>query len=416
MPVDVTAPRHSARRRVVVTGMGAVSAAGWGVPALRERARSGRTAIGPFSRIAHEAQRTHVAGQVPDPPPSANWLNRWSRYSHADRFAVFASVEAVDQAGVRDAIQDQIAGVYFASSTSGLYETECFYERLHGSDAAAAPRSLLTSHHLSAPAETIARRLGVSGPVETFSSACASAGLAIEQALRSVRSGEVDIAIAGGADGLALTTYSGFNALRAMDEQPCRPFRANRAGMSLGEGAGVLVLEPLDRALERGAIPLAEIVGAGASCDASHMTAPHESGAFAAAAMRAAIADAGVDPSEVDYINAHATGTPLNDAAEFAAMHLVFGDRASTIPVEATKSMLGHLLGAAGAIEAVSTILCLLDRGVHPTAGDGDLDPATPVTLVSSQPRSADIRYAISPSLGFGGANAAVLFARWHRP
>jgi 3-oxoacyl-[acyl-carrier-protein] synthase II len=394
--------------------MGAVSAAGWGVSALRDRARSGRTAIGPFSRIPHETQRTHVAGQVPPPPPSAGWLARWSRYSHADRFAIFASAEAVDQALLGEAIQNQIAGVYFASSTSGLFETECFYERLHGQGAEPAPRSLLTSHHLSAPAETIARRLGVSGPVETFSSACASAGLAIEQALQSVRSGEVDLAIAGGADGLALTTYSGFNALRAMDEQPCRPFRATRAGMSLGEGAGVLVLEPLDRALARGVVPLAEIVGAGASCDASHMTAPHETGAFAAAAMLAAIADAGLSPDDVDYINAHATGTPLNDAAEFAAMRLVFGDRASRIPVEATKSMLGHLLGAAGAIEAVSTILCLLDRSVNPTAGEGDLDPATPVTLVSNRPMASDIRYAISPSLGFGGANAAVLFGRWN--
>jgi 3-oxoacyl-[acyl-carrier-protein] synthase II len=147
------------------------------------------------------------------------------------------------------------------------------------------------------------------------------------------------------------------------------------------------------------------------------MTAPHDAGLFAAEAMRAAIADAGLSPDDVGYINAHATGTPLNDAAEFAAMRLVFGDRASTIPVEATKSVLGHLLGAAGAIEAVCTVLCLQSGDVHPTAGDGAADPATPVNLVRDRPRHVpDLRYAISSSLGFGGANAAVLFGRWPRP
>jgi 3-oxoacyl-[acyl-carrier-protein] synthase II len=276
---------------------------------------------------------------------------------------------------------------------------------------------LLASHQLSAPAETVARRMRVSGPVETISSACASAGLAIGEALNAVRSGEVDVALAGGADGLALTTYSGFNALRAIDEQPCRPFRADRSGMSLGEGGAVLVLEALEHAEARGARPLAEAAGAGSSCDATHMTAPHDAGLFAAEAMRAAIEDAGLTPDDIGYINAHATGTPLNDAAEFAAMRLVFGDRASTIPVEATKSVLGHLLGAAGAIEAVGTVLCLQSGDVHPTAGDGAVDPATPVNLVRDRARHVpDLHYAISSSLGFGGANAAVLFGRWPRP
>ena len=405
---------RGARRRVVVTGLGAVTAAGWGVPALRQAVESGRTMIGPFARFPHESHRTHVAGEVPTLPAGHPWLARAQRYSHADRFALFAAHEAVTEAGLPDSLAALAAGVFFGSSTSGLFESEQFYEQLAGHEPEHADRVLLASHQLSAPAETVARRFGVSGPVETISSACASAGLAIEQALQSVRSGEVDVAIAGGADGLALTTYAGFNALRAMDELPCRPFRAKRAGMSLGEGGAVLILEALDHALARGAVPLAELLGAGSTCDATHMTAPHEAGTWAAAAMNAAISDARISPDEVGYINAHATGTPLNDAAEFAALRIVFGDRASRIPVEATKSVLGHLLGAAGAVEAVSTVLCLLHESIHPTAGDGDVDPAAPVDLVRERPRATPgLRYGISSSLGFGGANAAVLFGRW---
>jgi len=413
-----TEPRMpGARRRVVVTGLGAVTAAGWGVAALRRAVESGQTAIGPFTRFPHDRQRTHVAGEVPAAPAGHPWLVRTQRYSHADRFALFAALEAVTEAGWPDSLAGISAGVFFGSSTSGLFESEQFYEQLAEGAPDRADRSLLASHQLSAPAETVARRLGISGPVETISSACASAGLAIEQAMQSVRSGEIDVALAGGADGLALTTYAGFNALRAMDERPCRPFRADRAGMSLGEGGAVLVLESLDHAIARGAIPLAELLGAGSSCDATHMTAPHEAGTWAAAAMRAAIADARITAGEVGYINAHATGTPLNDAAEFAAFRTVFGDRASTIPVEATKSVLGHLLGAAGAVEAVSTVLCLMHEAVHPTAGDGEMDPSARVALVTGAPRATPgLRYGISSSLGFGGANAAVLFGRWVAP
>ena len=203
--------------------------------------------------------------------------------------------------------------------------------------------------------------------VETVSSACAASALAIEQALRAIRRGEVEVAFTGGSDCLCVTTYAGFNSLRAVDERPCRPFRADRAGLSLGEGAAVLVLESLDHALARGAAPLAELMGAGASCDAGHMTAPSPDGYWAAEAMRRALADAGLDSAAIDFLNAHGTATPLNDAAEAAAIGLVFGDRARALPVEATKGVVGHLLGAAGAVEAVATIVSLLASTLHPT-------------------------------------------------
>jgi 3-oxoacyl-[acyl-carrier-protein] synthase II len=403
------------RGRVVVTGLGAVTAAGWGVPSLHAALQSGRTAIGPFDRFDNARQRTHVAGQVPPGPPARKGrFVHWSRLSNSDRFALFSALEAAEQAGFGVPFDHGLAGVFFGSSTGGLYETEEYFEDLLRRPERGPARSLMASHPLGAPAETVARHLRLRGPVETFSSACASGGLAVEQALRALRAREVDVAFAGGADSLCLTTYSGFNALRALDEGPCRPFRADRAGLSLGEGGAVLVLETLEHARDRGARPLAEIVGAGSSCDANHMTAPHAAGLGAVLALERALEDAGLDAGGIDAVNAHGTGTPLNDAAEWAALSRVFGERASSLPMEATKSVLGHLLGAAGAIEAVTAVLGLLEGEVHPTPGGGPIDPALPVDLALDGPRSVPaMRNTVSVSLGFGGANSAVILGRW---
>lgn len=403
------------RRRVVVTGLGAVTAAGWGVAPLHDALRSGRTAIGPLDRFDTGRQRTHVAGQVPPGPPEG--LGRgvhWGRLSNSDRFALFAALEAAEQAGFAVPLDHGRAGVFFGSSTGGLYETEEYFESLLRRPGCRPPRSLMASHPLGAPAETVARHLRLRGPVETVSSACASGGLAVEQALRALRAREVDVAFAGGADSLCLTTYSGFNALRAVDEGPCRPFRADRAGLSLGEGGAVLVLETLEHAGARGARPLAELVGAGSSCDAHHMTAPHAEGSGAVAALERALEDAGLEAGGIDLVNTHGTGTPLNDAAEWAALSRVFGERARSLPMEATKGVVGHLLGAAGVIEAVAAVLGLLAEEVHPTPGGGVVDPALPVGLVLDRPRSVPaMRTTVSVSLGFGGANAAVVLGRW---
>ena len=361
---------------MVVTGIGVVSAAGWGVDAFRESLRSGETAIRSFDRFDHSRQRTHVAAQVPE-----DGTKEAKRLSNSDRFALSATSEAISNAALPPRLDDTRAGVFFGSSTGGLFESEKFFDQLC-TNPDTAKRGLLASHGISAPAEAVARRFGVCGPVETISSACASATLAIEQAFRAVRDGEVDVAIAGGADCLCRTTYSGFNALRAVDEQPCRPFTPDRAGMSLGEGAAVLVLESAGHAAARQAAVLAEVLGAGSSCDAHHMTAPKPTGEGAAAAIASALCDASLDRDSIAFVNAHATGTPLNDAAEVEALQRVFGDRAKQIPIEVTKSIVGHLLGAAGAIEAVATVLTV-------SGGEG---------------------VGISTNFGFGGANAAVIF------
>lgn len=406
-----------------------MSGLGWGVVPLWEGLRAGRSAIGPFRRFDHRLHRTHVAAEAGDAPEElARSIPGWDRLSVADRFAVAAGIEAMRQAGLpvpfdgwSEDQDDPEAGVFWGSSTGGMWEAEGFF-RDFVTDRRRSRLRDLASHQVNAPGDALARHLGVTGPVQTFSSACASGALALGAALEAVRSGEVDLALAGGSDSLCQLTYAGFNALRSVDEAGCRPFRAGRAGMSLGEGAAVLVLEPMERVLARGAAPLAVFAGAGASCDAHHMTAPDPSGAGAAVALAAALRDAGLEPAEIDFVNAHGTGTPLNDAAEWNALQRVFGARATELPVTATKALLGHLLGSAGAIEAVATVLCLRHGELHPVpSGEArppeDAEPAAalPVALVLDRPLPFPAaRAAVSTSLAFGGSNAALVFSRWN--
>ena len=401
----------------MVTGLGAVSACGWGVPVLERALHAGKTEIRPLRRFDTTGQRTRVGGEVPPVPDEVRRaFPEWRRLSWADRFALAASREAVSGAGLPESLEALEAGVFFASSTGGMPEAERWLAQMLRDPSAAHPGAL-GSQQVSGPGDAVARRLRVSGPVETVSSACASGALALGAALSALRRGEVDLAVAGGADALCLTTYAGFNALRSVDEAPCRPFRGSRAGLSLGEGAGVLVLETAASASRRGAPVLAEVAGAGASCDAHHMTAPLPDGAVAAAAARQALEDAGLTPAAVDFVNAHGTGTPHNDAAEWSALRGLLGDRAARVPVEATKALVGHLLGSAGALEAVVTVLGLRAQLLHPVPGDEAVDPDTPVELVRGGPRPLPgARAALSLNLAFGGANAALVLTTWTGP
>ena len=405
---------------VVVTGLGAVSGYGWGTAGLWEGLRSGRTAVGPFDRFDHHGHRTHVAAQAAFAAATVNGHGE----SLADVFALAAAREALGQAGLAAPVGSGPAGgrglpsgrrtaLFFGSSTGGIFESESFFDELTRPAARGRRRArldLLRSQQTSGPGEAVARALGVGGPVHTISSACASATLAIARGLEALRAGEADLALVGGSDSLCRMTYAGFNALRAVDAEPCRPFRGERAGLSIGEGAALLVLEPLQAARARGARPLAWLAGAAASCDAYHMTAPDPTGGGIARAIRGALHDAAISPAEVDFVNAHGTGTPLNDAAEWQALRAVFGERAARLPVTSTKGCVGHLLGSAGAIEAVSTVLCLLHREVHPTPGSGPVDPACPVDLVlgGGRPLGAGAT-ALSANFAFGGSNAALL-------
>jgi 3-oxoacyl-[acyl-carrier-protein] synthase II len=398
---------------VVVTGVGAVSGFGAGAEALWRGLLAGERALGAFQRFDATGHRTRLASEVPAPlgtprlePPDPQ------RLSLADRFAVTAAREALRRAGLEGPLPE--AGVLFGSSTGAMYEAERFWARLTGHEPGTPRMGWIVSQEYNGPGDAVARAIGARGPVETVSSACTSGALSVLAAHDALRDGEIDVALAGGSDSLCQLTYAGFNALRAVDPEPCRPFRPDRLGLNLGEGAAVLVLETLERARERSATPLAELLAGASTCDAYHMTAPSPEGSGAAAAIRRALAEAGLGGDAVSFVNAHGTGTPLNDAAEWQALAAVFGDRARRLPVTAPKSSVGHLLGAAGSLEAVDTVLCLHHRRVHPTAGSGAADPASPVRLVLDAPLDlAPGAVGLSLNLAFGGSNAALLFRGW---
>ncbi len=404
--------------RVAVSGVGAVSGLGWGCHSLWSGLAAGRAAIGDFVRFDHSRHRTHVAAEVPEPEPALAKTLRGRRLSLADRFALAAAAEALAQAGLPSDLSDRAVGLYFGSSTGGMWEGEAFFADLLAGESPLRA-SLLASQQPNGPGDAVARKFGITGPVETVSSACASGALALGAALEAIRSGEVDIAVAGGADSLCQITYAGFNSLRSVDERPCRPFRAGREGLSIGEGAAVLILESEERALARGAKPLAFLAGAGASCDAHHMTAPEPQGSGAAAAISAALLDAGMAAEAIVFVNAHGTGTPLNDAAEWRAFERALGRHARAIPVTSTKGLVGHLLGSSGALEAVATVLCLAHGEVHPGSPGGEVDPELGIDLVLGAPRrlaefepEGPATAGLSTSLAFGGANAALVFER----
>ena len=401
---------------VAVSGLGAVSAWGWGLDDLWRGLQSGRAAIAEPESFDVSGQRTRLASEVPDLPDDSPWAQRsaWRRWSRTDRFAVVAAVDAWRAAGLGESAgpaDERVVGVFFGGSTAAMWEAETFFSKLTDRGAAHQPRiAALASHPLSSPGDAVARYLDVSGPVESVSSACASGSLAIGAALDALRNGWVDVAIAGGADSLCRLTYAGFNALRAVDSEPCSPFRKDRAGLSLGEGAGALVLERERDLKARGGKAIGRVLGAGASCDAHHMTAPHPQGDGAARAIRNALRDAGLDTDSVQFVNAHGTGTPLNDSAEWKALESVFGERARRIPVTSTKGLLGHCLGSSGAVEAVATFLCLQHGAVHVTPGRGEIDDALGVDLVVGEMRDLpDGAVAVSTSFAFGGSNGAVV-------
>lgn len=405
-------PRRPAedRPRVFVTGLGAVTPFGWTTADLARGLDEGRHAIDGLRVLRPDGHTTRIAGQVPETTSVPNDLLpfEWARLSRTDRFALAAAREALDQARLAPA--PGVAGVYLGSSTGGMLEGEAFFDDLE-QDRRRLRLSRLSSFMNNGPSDLVNRVFRLGGPVVTLASACAAAGLAIEAALQDLRAGTVEVALAGGADALCQLTYSGFNSLRAVDTEPCRPFRGDRAGLSLGEGAGILVLESEAHARARGAPLLAELIGAGSSCDAFHMTAPEPEGAGVLRAIEKALADAGLDSEAVSLVNAHGTGTPHNDAAEARALRRLFGARTPEVVVAANKGAIGHLLGACGGVEAVATILALANRRVGPTPGAGAIDPECAIELAlggsRSLPRDA---VGLSINLAFGGANAALLF------
>jgi 3-oxoacyl-(acyl-carrier-protein) synthase len=375
--------------------VGAVSPFGWGTAALWRGLASGSTAIRPVELFDAAPHRTTLAGGVPEPEddPLA-WAElrpaERARLSRTDVFALAAAHEALGNAGL---VRAHGLGVFLGSSTGGMWEGERFHAA-HHAGVARPPVAQLAAQQQNAPGDAVARAFGATGPVETISAACSASSMALGAALDAIERGEVDVALAGGADGLCELTYSGFNSLRAVADGPSRPYRADRAGLSIGEGGGVLVLESAEHAAARGATPRALLAGAAASCDAHHPTAPHPEGRGIAAAMRLALERAGLAPEDVDVVNVHGTGTPQK----------------RSLPLVATKGALGHLLGACGALEAVATVESLARGELPPAPGGGEVDPALGGDLVLDEVRRPErCTVALSINLAFGGANAAVV-------
>jgi 3-oxoacyl-[acyl-carrier-protein] synthase II len=301
-------------------------------------------------------------------------------------------------------------GISIGVGVGGMLDGEMYYESVYKGKKARP--SILISQQPATTADLIAGYWGLTGPRTTIMTACSSSAVALGHALDMIRLGYQDAMIAGGVESLCRLTYSGFNSLRLVDPEPCRPFDLERKGISLGEGAAFIILEDADHAIRRNANIFAEFLGYGLSCDAIHMTAPSYDGEGAFLAISRAIEDAGISPEEIDYINAHGTATPLNDLMETKAIKKVLGNDTG-VPVSSIKAMVGHTLGASGAIEAVATVLSIYNGVIPPTINHSEKDPGCDLDYVANKAREVDINVALSNSFAFGGNNACLVFRRW---
>ena len=400
-------------REVVITGLGAVSALGRGVDALRAGLASGRSAIATLALLPYEG-RCRLAAEVREPvePGEELELATRRRLSRPDCFALAAAREALGDARL-DAGARRGAALVVGATTGGMRETEAAYRRWLAGASTRLPLSRVLGTPLACAGAAVSQAFGVYGAQETISTACSSSALAIGRAADLVRHGATPVAIALGTDALCRLTQGGFDALQALDPAGCRPFDRDRRGLTLGEGAAALVIEDAAHARARGARVRARLLGWGSATDAHHPTAPHPEGAGARAALRRALAAAGVPPEAVDYVNAHGTGTPQNDATEIMVLRAVLGRRATRVPVSSTKAQIGHCLGAAGALEAAVTVLALEEGLLPPTARLREPDPlCADMDLVPAPGRRAPLATAITSSYGFGGHNVTLVLAR----
>ncbi len=410
------------RHRVVVTGLGAVTPIGSGAAGLLDGVRAGLTGVRAITRFDASQFASRVAAEVADFDASRHLDGKQAR--RLDRFSQFAVVGArgamADAALDLDQTDRDRVGCFIGTALGGA----AFAEEQHTVYVTEGIRRVRPTLALSvfggAASCNIAIDLGITGPTSANTDSCASGAIALGEAFRLVRAGEVDVMLAGGVEApLTPLIFGAFDIIKAMStrntnpEAASRPFDRGRDGFVMGEGAAVLVLERLDHALTRGAAIYGEIVGYGSTNDAYHMTAPLPSGRQAARAMHLALADAGIRPEQIDYINAHGSSTPLNDSTETRAIKTVFGDHARRIPISGTKSMHGHALGASGAIEAAICMLALRYLYLAPTINLDDPDPECDLDYIPHRGRSQRVDHVLTNSFGFGGINASLALGRY---
>lgn len=408
-------PRH----RVVITGMGAVTPLGNNVDEYWRGLKEGRSGVGRITYFDASSYPCQIAAEVrnfdPSPFLDARDARRMSRFIH---YAIAATQMALQQASlaIGDSNRDDV-GVIYGSSVGSLTTTEKETRVLVERGGMRINPFFLPMMLTNMAAAQIARLWGARGPNYSTVTACASATHAIGEAVEALRRGAAKVVITGGSEAsiceLGLATFCVLRALSSRNGQPeraSRPFDLDRDGLVPGEGAATLILETLENARGRGVPILAEVVGYGASCDAYHPVAPDPDGQGAALAMQRALDDAGLSPADVDYINAHATSTTLGDVSETMAIKRVFGERAYAIPISATKSMIGHAMGAGGALESIATIMTIRDGIIHPTINYETPDPQCDLDCVPNRARAARVETALCNSFGFGGHNAVLVF------
>ena len=416
-------PRHlpSKPLRVVITGAGVITALGRGWRPNAEGFRTGRRAFRPVTLFDVSHQRVKVAAEVDLPELgseafSAGRLGRrqLDRLDRAGKMLLLAAQEAWKQSGwqTSETDADQLPLV-LGTTAGGMLLGEAYYRR--AVQAPTRQRQQATravQYQPQSQGRMVLEALGCSGPVTVISNACASGANAIGHAWDLVRAGRAERVIAGGYDALCQLVFCGFDSLQALSPTVCRPFDAQRDGLALGEGAGIVNLETLDCARRRGAEILGELIGYSTSIDLHHLTQPQPNGNTTVTVMQQACAKAGVTPEEIDYLNAHGTGTVLNDSSEAAAISTWAGRHAATLPVSSTKAGIGHLLGGAGAVEAVVCLMALREQWVPPQTHFETPDPACKFPVVT-QPHDAPLTTVLSNSFGFGGVNATLILRRW---
>jgi len=405
------------KKRIVVTGLGSLNALAKNIPDLIKALRDGVCGIGPLDLFDTSNFRTKNGGQIKDFVPRDYIPGQYSlkRMSRADQLSFAATLEALRDAGLYPVSAElkEETGVVIGGGSGGLFEAENFYGDLLRRVLPRSRFSTLSSVYCASSADRIASALGLTGPKTTFMTACSAGGTAIGYARDLIVNDNASVMLAGGVEPMCRITYAAFNALQSVDPDVCRPFDRNRVGLSLGEAAAMMVLEPLDEALARGAKIYAEILGYGISCDSFHMTAPDEQASGAVRSMQAALKDAGLSLDDIDYINAHGTATPVNDVMETKAIKEVFGKRAYKIPVSSTKSMHAHTLGAAGALEGIVSVLALQNGFVPPTINYSNRDPLCDLDYVTEGMRKTNLRTVLSNSFAFGGNNTTVVFGKY---
>ena len=410
------------KRRVVITGVGAITPLGMSVDGFWANLVAGKSGIGPMTLCDPTGYPCRIAGEVIDFDPTDYIPNREARrMARFSQLAVAAGLRAVEEANFKiDKENPYRVGVILGNGNGGFPTLEENCRILAEKGGMRMSPFFFPMVLPNMAAANVSHYLGAKGYNSTATTACAASNQAIGEALRLIQYGEADVAFAGGTEaGISQLGLSGFAVMRALStnnevpERASRPFDADRDGFVPSEGSVVLVLEALEHAIARGAEIQAELAGFGCTADAGHLVQPEETGSSAAQAMGLALKDAGVDPDQVDYINAHGTSTPLNDAIETLAIKRLFGDKAYQIPISSTKSMIGHSLGASGSLEAAACIQTITSGKIHPTINYDTLDPECDLDYVPNVFRQKDVGVVLSNAFGFGGQNACLVFRKF---